>query len=535
MPLKTPTLEYFDLKMVFSLFFYMLGIYLGNSLIKGILAPLLICLIILTIILILKQKRQSVCVWTFVLFLFFGILMINISYASFTKKAEANLLLDQKSRIQGIICEFPEISTKKTKITIKAQKIYFENNSKPINDKILLFIKNPTYDLKIYDTIFLNTKLLAPKKFKDFDYPLYLKRQGINLIGFIRSRDNILKIHTELSFWKLFIRKICEFRISFTKFLNNNDKSGIIKALTIGEKNNLSKELRQSLFFTGTSHLFVISGLHIGLISLYIFILLKFLFSFFPSIYLAVNVEKIISTLVIILLTLYLFLLDFPNSATRAYIVIVIFLLSKILEQKPSKLHIIFISAFLILLFKPSSLFNIGFQLSYLSVFAIVLIGTKILEIVKERSKQNKIIIENFTFIDRIKYTLYGYLIISVSVWLITLPLVSHYFKIIPIISPLYNIILIPIISLIMIPLILFFFFLFFMSPNLASLFLYPIKIIILLFEQILLKTFFFTKKIALSFQMPNPLILLYYLTIAFFVLLFYKRLIRVKQGIDDF
>ncbi len=196
--------------------------------------------------------------------------------------------------------------------------------------------------------------------------------------------------------------------------LDKTDKA-VLNAIVIGKKDGLTPEIRDSYSTAGVSHIMAISGLHIGIIC----VLLNLLFFFIPS-YGKSGVLKQI--LIILLLWFYVLLTGASPSACRAAFMFT--LLQFTIPYKRSKYtvyNILFASATFFVLIDYTVLKSISFQLSYLAVFAILLLYDRIAAVVKIKNK----FLRYFTDI----------IIITISVQIITAPLVMYYFGILSIIS----------------------------------------------------------------------------------------------------
>ena len=141
--------------------------------------------------------------------------------------------------------------------------------------------------------------------------------------------------------------------------------ANITTAMTLGAKEKLNKEQKGYYSKTGTMHLFAVSGLHVGWVALFLSI---------PLILLRLpNPIKIISLIVALLF--YVQITGASPSATRAWMMVSCFLAAGLLKRKPCILSSLVASACVILLIRPNELFSIGFQLSYMVVFGILLYG----------------------------------------------------------------------------------------------------------------------------------------------------------------
>ena len=139
----------------------------------------------------------------------------------------------------------------------------------------------------------------------------------------------------------------------------------IMNALLLGQRQTLNKSTISHFINSGTIHLLAISGLHIGIIIYMIQFLLR------PIHYIKHgNIMALIITL--LLLWSYVLLVGHTPSVVRAAMMFSLFIIAQQLKRKTNSYNTLFVSAFLLVLYNPYYLFDIGFQLSYTAVLAIL-------------------------------------------------------------------------------------------------------------------------------------------------------------------
>ena len=203
-------------------------------------------------------------------------------------------------------------------------------------------------------------RVLIPKGRRNpglLDYKLYLKTKRIYTI--LDAYSSYLTVKCG---GNPLTRILAEVKYSFSckldRILDNNTK-GLLLGMLFGDKTMLDENIYEAFQRNGTAHILAVSGIHVGII--YIFI------------------EKLFhrrrgiksSVTCIGLLLLYALLSSFSPSVVRAVIMIVIHIISKHLHKRYDLLCCASFSAFVMLLSNPHSLFNFGFQLSYLAVFTL--------------------------------------------------------------------------------------------------------------------------------------------------------------------
>lgn len=198
---------------------------------------------------------------------------------------------------------------------------------------------------------------------------------------------------------------------------------GIAKALTIGDKSDISKEMRDNFSITGTAHILAVSGLHVGIIAGAII----WLFSFLKNDWL-----KFVMT--ILSLWAYLFLIDYPASAVRASLMIALYLFATTIQRQATPLNIVSATAVFIIIISPKITFNTGFQMSMGAILGITIFFEPIRNFFKQFFKKDNSF--NKYLINSLALTFSSSIIVS--------PIVAYYFNIYSIISPLANLVSIP-------------------------------------------------------------------------------------------
>lgn len=197
----------------------------------------------------------------------------------------------------------------------------------------------------------------------EFDMELFWKTKGIRTMSFIDENSFKLLDRFERNFFQEFIYSL---QTSFNKMLESHlegENLAVAKAIILGDKSMLDSETKNSFSATGAMHVLAVSGLHIGLILQILMEVAKF-FSRFIS-----RKKAVLSILV--LLWIYSILTGFSPSVIRSIFMFTILVLAQFFGKEQNNINSLFFSAFVLLLFQPMFLFDIGFQLSYLAMVGI--------------------------------------------------------------------------------------------------------------------------------------------------------------------
>lgn len=255
-----------------------------------------------------------------------------------------------------------------------------------------------------------------------FDYKKFLQSQNINYQQNLCICERIGNVPENyfLSKLKLYREKL---RNNLQKYIKDEQARGIISAMLLGLKKDLGKNIQNIYSTTGVIHVLAVSGLHVGIIFLFINFLLQFFFKKGTK-----NIIKLLLTL--FFLWFYVGITGFSPSVLRATLMFSIMLLCDFFSFKNQIQSSISISALLLLLFDPKIIYNLGFQLSYSAVIGIVLFQKKIKDLLHIK---NRIL----------KYC-WDISSVTLSAQIFTLPLILYYFKKFPTYFIFSNLIIIP-------------------------------------------------------------------------------------------
>jgi len=284
----------------------------------------------------------------------------------------------------------------------------------------------------------IDTKLLLKPIFKElpiplnpnqFNYKEYLKTQGVyEQITTKNQQFKILKPTTN-SFIGIASNFRNNVKSSLQKHAFSADELGVINALLLGERKEISKELLQNYSKAGAIHILAVSGLHIGIILLILSIL-------FHPLERLKNGKLIKTMVIVVLLWMFAFIAGLSASVVRAVTMFTAVAIGQTFNRKNVVEHSLVFSMFLLLLVKPLFLFDVGFQLSYLAVFGIVWLQPKLADLWKPKYKAVRFFWQLIT--------------VSLAAQVGILPLSLFYFHQFPGLFMLSNLVIIPFLGIIL-------------------------------------------------------------------------------------
>jgi competence protein ComEC len=307
--------------------------------------------------------------------------------------------------------------------------------NKNYSGKILLNIRKdsarPAFEtgtlLRIKGVLYKNK---LPNNPNQFDYGEYLSKKQIYAQLFTDADQISISADLKKDIW-YYASKLR------TKIIHNLEKNNFHKkelsvaiALILGQKQDISPDILQDYQYAGAIHILSVSGLHVGFLLLF----LNFILSPIPN-----TKRGAVLKLILILLSLATFALvaGLAPSVVRSVTMFSFVAIGYQLRRSINIYHTLLVSILLILLFQPSFLFDVGFQLSYIALFFIIWLQPLLASIWKPKNKPLNYI--------------WGILTVSFAAQIGTMPLSIYYFHQFPGLFFITNILIIPLLSFIMI------------------------------------------------------------------------------------
>lgn len=265
--------------------------------------------------------------------------------------------------------------------------------------------------------------IAPPKNPHEFDYRDFLANQQVYHSHFVgKSIVSIGNInHQPIN--KLVLQARAFVLEKMDRFIFTPYSNQIAKALLLGQKKELDKDINAAYVTAGTMHVLAVSGLHVGIIYGFFFLFLK-------PYQLSTRKRAVYLSLVISIIWVYALVTGMSPSVMRAATMFTLMGLAQMKSRNPSIFNAVALSAMILLVFDPFILFTVGFQLSYMAVLGIVLFQPKIAGWWEPRNWA-------------INY-LWQISSVGIAAQLATFPIAVHYFHVFPTYFMFSNLIAIP-------------------------------------------------------------------------------------------
>ncbi len=358
------------------------------------------------------------------------------------------IIAEDKSvhQISGKIVSALDRDPDRTSFALAVQEI----DGKRVSGRLRVSVREAVSSTGYGDVLRVSGRLFEPGGFKNpggFDYPAYLARSGIYRILTVQKPEGIQVIAPGRGIFRTIQNWRERMRQAFLASISGPG-SAILQAMVLGEEGALTDAMRDSFLAAGVTHIISISGSHLGMVAIICFGFMSMLMRLLPErryhwLTIHADPKKIAAGITLPLILFYTLLAGGQTATARSLIMIAAALFALLLDRENSLLHALATAALFILIADPQALFDISFQLSFLSVFSIgfAVLLWKDLQI-RSKGLPGKLLQDAVLL-----------MILSIVASLATGPLVAHYFNQISLAGLVSNIVIVPFAGIIVVPL----------------------------------------------------------------------------------
>lgn len=365
--------------------------------------------------------------------------------------------------IIGVVDKNPAAYNNRLRIILRVETLGQDNNSFPVTGKIRVTVTKPFSDIFVGDRLSLIGKIRSIRNFNNpggFNYRRYMAFKKIWGSTYVPGKKIVILARNSDPGINTIIEKARNRISNLIDKTGEGSQQGVLKALIVGDKTGIAKNIRAAFNRAGVGHILAISGLHIGIIATASFIFFKWLLSYSKLFLWNAWTKKGAAILSLFPVILYGLISGMSPSTQRAVIMVAVFLMTFLFEREQDPMNTLAMAAMIILVAYPQSLFSISFQLSFIAVLSIIYgMSMTYNSRISDRNITKKI-----WFFKALKI-LFSSILVSVFAILGTLPVVMFYFNQVSLVGVFANLLIIPLIGFVVVPL------------GLFSVFLYPISI----------------------------------------------------------
>ena len=285
------------------------------------------------------------------------------------EKSRLTILDPKMSEIICTIADFPDERENTYRVRVRLNGFNKNDSIKTAGGSMLIYIRKDSSVASLLPGDILKIRC-TPEEItnrgnpSEFDYRFYMENHGIRYLAFISKYDITCHLVPEK---RKIAHKALIIRENIIDMYRNRGITGrrlaLVAAITVGEKTLLEPEQKEIFIRAGVMHIMAVSGLHAMVLSMFVFNILFFLKRRF-------NVVRILSALII--LWAFAFVTGLTPSVMRATLMFSFIQAGKLMQRPVNSLNSVLVSAFVLILIRPSAIFDAGFLLSYSAVMYII-------------------------------------------------------------------------------------------------------------------------------------------------------------------
>ncbi len=399
-----------------------------NYLISGLLLALFISLLTSTKVGYYKLRVVNGILITSIFFLISGEL-VKSKYHNLPQNHYSKLNWKHNGFAGKVISSHTE-RTNHFRYDFELEYLVNDDSIRKVDGKIQLYIRKDTANQLLFqygDQILVHGRMFeisGPGNPNEFNFKRYSSLQNVYSHAFVRTNDVKLVGNDPSNLvFKYAYQSQTKAAEIIDRHITAPRENGIAKALLLGIKDHLDNEVKKSYSAAGAMHVLAVSGLHVGIVYLF----LQFLLGGLKKTNFG---RKAFSVIAIIAIWSYALVTGLSPSVLRAATMFSIVAFGEINSAKGNVYNSLGLAAFVLLLFDPYLIYSVGFQLSFSAVFGIVYLQPKIYRLLEF----------NALLLDKA----WAITCVSIAAQLATFPLTAYYFHQFPTYFLASNLIVIP-------------------------------------------------------------------------------------------
>src|SRR5262245_45523168 len=356
--------------------------------------------------------------------------------------------------LEGILRHEPEKLPQRTRWQLRAERVWHPTGAEEITGDVLISLRSVRREWRHGDRVRVHLRAQAPQDGGNpggFNYATYLARREVYATAFLDSDQDIELLAREAGQMRGFIEDL---RRQIRRFIDRSfaeDSGALMKALVVGDMGGISKQMRNAFTAAGVNHVLSISGLHVAMLGLVVFVLIRYGLSFSNYLLLRWNLLKVATFFSFVAVVFYTALAGAMVPTVRSAIMIGVYELAVLLDREEEVFASLTLAALLIALIWPGVIADISFQLSFLAVLFIVW-GTRRIHDWFPREKTTERPQEKSWLKEKARQA--GlYLAVPLLATLGTGPLIAHYFGHLSLAGFIANPLIVPLVGFLVVPL----------------------------------------------------------------------------------
>ncbi|MBM4260998.1 MAG: DNA internalization-related competence protein ComEC/Rec2 [Deltaproteobacteria bacterium] len=356
--------------------------------------------------------------------------------------------------LEGVLRQEPEKLPNRTRWLVRAEALWHPTGSEEVEGNLLISVRTVRRDWRYGDRVRLTIKPSLPRDSGNpggFNYAAYLADREIYVTGYLDNDGEVQLVKRQVGGLRVTIESL---RRDIRRFIQRQlspENGPLLKALVVGDMGEIPKDVRNNFTAAGVNHVLSISGLHVSMLGLLVFALIRFGLGFNTYLLLRWNLLKLATFFSFFAVVFYTALAGAQVPTLRSAIMIGVYELAILLDREEEVMTSLTLAALLIALIWPGVISDISFQLSFLAVLFIAWGMRKAMEWVPKPEKdllpQEKSWVKDYLRKIGLQF------LVPLMATLGTGPLIAHYFGHLSLAGLISNPLIVPLTGFVVVPL----------------------------------------------------------------------------------
>jgi len=357
--------------------------------------------------------------------------------------------------VEGTVIEPPLYMEHVTRFPVRVDRVLSQGSAGGEGERLYVAVYRNAPELRPGQRVRFPARLRLFRNFHNpgcYDYETAMSIRGFSCAASVSDGRRVVSMATAgtLGWMESRIEKLRGPLRDWIRRTLPESERGLLRALILGEKQEITPEEREAFQAAGLAHVLAVSGLHVGLVAWLAFSAIRWILSRPYRLLLAVDVRKVAALAVCLPVTAYALTAGFHVSTQRALIMVLVYLFSVAAGREKDVWSTLCLAALLILAASPRALQTISFQLSFGAVIGILWLAPSIYRrLPNPFEKEGRV----HGMAGRATAYMEGLLAATLAAVLFLLPLTVFYFHRISLVSVPANLAVTPLLGLWVLPL----------------------------------------------------------------------------------
>lgn len=292
---------------------------------------------------------------------------------------------------EGIIDERPVALARGQRFAVKVERLFFpDGRTVELKGRLLVTIAQGQVDYLTGDRVRVRGTLSQPRQWGlpgEFNYPRYLALRGIDATLWVQDGRQVVLMRSAVngSWRRLLDKAAMQCNRAIQAAVQDNAAAAVVMALVTGSQAAIPPDLAAAYARAGVSHILSISGFHVAVIATTVAHLLLFVLLRWQWLALRFNIRKSVVMVTLPVMAGYLVFTGAAPATARSVVMLTAVAVALWAERESDVLDSLLLAALVLIVHSPPVLFDLSFQLSFLSLWGIVVLTPLLMTPVESR------------------------------------------------------------------------------------------------------------------------------------------------------